>query len=311
MTLLPVNADQHPDAAALAAAQAALPAKAPVVIMIHGYRFNPTDPGNDPHRHILSLAPEIDCWKAVSWPRHLGLRGNAGLAIAYGWNAQGTIWAAMATARHTAQRLARLIAMLRQVAPARPIHLIGHSLGARVALLALEEMSAGDVQRAVLISAAAFRDEARRVLQSPGGQGCEIINVTGRENLLFNGLLRLAAPLGGPTLARGPDAPNWLDIRLDMAQTLAALARIGHRIPPPRARVCHWSGYLRPGVFGFYRALLLAPNDTPLTDLRRALPDPAINPRTRFLLRSGISEARRSGSTGTRTTQWESRRFPA
>jgi hypothetical protein len=45
----------------------------PVTILIHGYRFCPSSAAHDPHRHILSLTPRRDCWKAVSWPRHLHL----------------------------------------------------------------------------------------------------------------------------------------------------------------------------------------------------------------------------------------------
>jgi pimeloyl-ACP methyl ester carboxylesterase len=272
MTLLAVNMGRHPDEATLAAALGALPETAPVVIMLHGFRFSPDDPDRTPHRHILSLSPRRDCWKAVSWPRHLGLTGDAGLAIAYGWPARGNIWAALARADQAAEDLARLVAALRWLAPHRPLHLMGHSLGARVALLALHGLRRGAVDRLILISAALFKGEARAVLAAaPAADAAEIVNVTGRENLLFDALLRLAAPLGGRTVAAGIMAPNWLDVALDRPVTLTALAQLGYRVAPPTVPVCHWSGYLRPGVFGLYRALLLQPRRTPLPALRTAL----------------------------------------
>jgi len=84
-----------PVGAALGKALRAVPAEAPVVVMIHGFRFSPARPGRCPHGHILSPAPQSDSWKAVSWPRHLGFSGRSpseGLCIAFGWEAAGTIW---------------------------------------------------------------------------------------------------------------------------------------------------------------------------------------------------------------------------
>lgn len=271
MTLLPINMGDHPDDATLRAAMADLPARAPVVIMLHGFRFSPDCPDTSPHRHILSLEPRRDCWKAVSWPRHLGLRGDAGLAVAFGWPARGHIWDALSHAELAAADLAQLVMAFRRLDPGRRVHLIGHSLGARVAMLSLRHLAAGNVSRLILISAALFRRETRTLLAQPAGAQAEVINITGRENLLFDTLLRLAAPLGGPTVAGGLDAENWLDVRLDRAAALDTLARLGHRIAPPKAPVCHWSGYLRPGVFRFYQALLLHPHRTPLPLLRAQL----------------------------------------
>ena len=44
----------------------------PVILMLHGYKYAPGHARECPHRHILSLAPERDCFKVVSWPRGLG-----------------------------------------------------------------------------------------------------------------------------------------------------------------------------------------------------------------------------------------------
>ena len=278
MTLLSLSATIPPDPGTLRAALAALPSGAPVVVMIHGYRFSPLIPAHDPHRHILSLSPGRTCWKAVSWPRHLGLQGAAGLGIGFSWEARGTIWTAYRQAAQAGARLHELLALLHTIAPERPVHLFAHSLGARVALCALPGLAAGAVDRIILISAAAFRAQALRALDSPAGQRAEFINVQGRENLAFDLMLRLALPAHGPTLRR-IGAGNWLDLPLDNGVPLAAL---GYRIAPLRARICHWSGYLRPGVFRLYRALLLAPAQTPLAHLRLHLHPAVVAPRGRF-----------------------------
>ena len=64
------------------------------MMMIHGFRFAPgARAQDDPHQHILSFTPFEGCWKAISWPRHLGFGRcpQEGLAIAFGWRALGTI----------------------------------------------------------------------------------------------------------------------------------------------------------------------------------------------------------------------------
>jgi hypothetical protein len=276
MAVLPVNDDALPDVATLSAAISALAPAAPVVILIHGFRFDPHDPRHSPHSHILAQRPDRACWKAVSWPRHLGLTGDRGLAIGFGWRARGTIWQAHARAPQAGARLARLIGSIRAADPARPIHVFAHSLGARVLLTALPRLPAGAVDRAIFIAAAAFRAEARRVMKSPAARAAEIVNVLSPENTLFDLLLRAALPLRGATLGRGLRGPsNWLDLPLGGSATLARLDDIGHRIRPARVNICHWSGYLRPGVFGLYRALLLRPAEMPLAVLRNHLAPPA------------------------------------
>ncbi len=282
MALLPVNADDPIDEGALDATLAGLAPGAPVVVMLHGFKFNPADPRRDPHRHILALEPTRECWKAVSWPRHLGLAGERGLGVAFGWPASGTIWEAWAASFGAARSLTRLLTVVKAKTPDRPLHVVGHSLGAHVALHALPALSPGTVDRLLLISAAAFRAEAAQIIADR--PGTEVVNVTGRENALFDLLLRAALPHRGPTLGRGgPDLPNWLDLPLDRAESLAALHRLGYRIRPPKVPVCHWSGYLRPGIWSLYRALLHRPAATPLPLLRATVTRPA-RPRRRLPL---------------------------
>lgn len=250
----------------------------PVIVMIHGYKFVPAHPRRCPHRHILGLEPRADCWKALSWPRALGFTGEGpseGLGLAFGWHARGTIWEAWRRAEAAGAALAGIAEILRAAAPDRPLHILAHSLGARVALSALARAPKGAFGRAILLAGAEFAGTAEDALVAPGGRTAEIINVTSRENLFFDLMIEglIASPRrGDATLGRGlaPGARR-LTLRLDDAHTLAALAARGFPVAPATRRVCHWSAYLRPGVFGVYRALLHEPERTPLASLARAV----------------------------------------
>lgn len=265
--------------AVLAEALHQLPKGAPVVVMIHGYKFSPRLRGHSPHRHILSLRPRIDGPRVVSWPRHLGFgKGDPreGLAIAFGWEARGTIWQAYAEAGRAGHALAGMIRTIDTHGARTSI--LAHSLGARVALAALPHLGPGAVRRAVLLSAAEFTSAAQSALGSPAGRQAEIVNITSGENTLFDlllhGFVRPHRPFDRPVGAGlGDVAPNWLDMRIDRPETRDALAGLGFRIPPPERRICHWSGYLRPGMFALHRALIRQPERTALSRLRAVLPD--------------------------------------
>ena len=56
--IVPADTAAGPVETQLAAALAALRPGAPVVVMIHGYRFSPSVDRHSPHRHILALDPE-------------------------------------------------------------------------------------------------------------------------------------------------------------------------------------------------------------------------------------------------------------
>lgn len=177
MALLKVNAQQ--DMPRLASGSGALVpplaqalgAPGPVVILLHGYKFSPDVPDHCPHNHIFSLTPPRSCWKAVSWPRLLGFGQPAsrGVCIGFGWHARGSIWSAYDQAQTAAVALARLIRQIRQLDPQRPVHIVAHSLGARVALRALSHCHHGDLDRLILIAAAEFESHAARALNTPPG----------------------------------------------------------------------------------------------------------------------------------------------
>lgn len=269
--------------ATLRAALDALPQRARITVMIHGYKFAPGGGPRCPHRHILAAEPDPALRKAVSWPRHLAA-GERGLGIAFGWNATGPIWRAWAGAGLAGMALAEVLAAI--AARGRQADIVAHSLGARVALAAIGRAPAGSVGRVVLITPAEFRAAAAAAMASPAGARAEVLNVVSRENDLFDALIEwLIAPhrWGARALGLGLEraVPNWTDLQIDDPASLAALARLGHRVAPPAGRVCHWSGYLRPGLFPLYRAVLAGA--LPLPTLRAALPGAATRRWSRLL----------------------------
>lgn len=248
-----------------------------VTVMVHGYRFCPFgDPAHSPHNHILSFRPAPDCWKAVSWPRHLGIGQRGRLGVALGWSAQNTLMTAYDRAEQTGEALARIADIVADARPGLPVNVVAHSLGARVALSALPKLRAGRLSRMILMSGAEYRRRAQEALDSPAGRAARIVNVTSRENLPFDVAFRtLIRPPAWSDLplasGMGGRRSNWLDLRIDCPAHAERLARCGFRLRPPSTRFCHWSGYMRPGVFPLYRALLEDPGETLFATLHRTL----------------------------------------
>lgn len=250
----------------------------PVIVMIHGFRYQPGHKVHCPHRHILSLTPEALPWRSPSWPRQLGFGvGNAeeGLAIAFGWQARGALWQAQTRARQAGHSLAQLISHIDTVSPGRPVHILTHSMGVEPALEALLHLRPGIVRRIVSITGACYRSRVEAVLDTPAGTEAEFINVTSRENDLYDFLFERAITpprSGDRAIGLGLRAPNAVTLQLDCDRSLAHVARLGTSIAAPRHRVCHWSGYMRPGALRFYANLLRRPDDLSLSRLRQGLP---------------------------------------
>ncbi|NHB76697.1 hypothetical protein [Rhodobacter calidifons] len=246
------------DRARLERRLAALPATAPVVVMIHGWRYAPGFARDCPHGSILSLDPPTDDRRAVSWPRHLGLDGRSALGIALGWNAKCDPWRAHLRAGRTGPALAEIALTVHEMS-GRRVQVVAHSMGARVSLSALPLLPAGLIERIILLAAAETRGRALAALDTPAGRTVEVVNVTTRENDLFDACFEWGIHLGLSTSigqGLGRSRPNWHDLWIDQPRTLSALASLGHALPDPPRRICHWSPYLRPGTIALYRALI-------------------------------------------------------
>lgn len=285
MPVMRMDADQ-PVAPALREAARRLPAGAPVLVMLHGYRYSPARPAHDPHRHILS--PQTGPG-SISWPQQLGFCGDPaeGLALGCGWEARGRLRQAYDRAADAGASLGGLIDDLAALA-GRPVGLIGHSLGGRVALQALSHAAPGSIGRIVLLNAAEFQDAAQTALDSPAGRAAEVLNVTARENDLFDfGLEQLLSRGRRRALGAGlaQARANWVDLQIDDAATLEALEALGFPTARAARLMSHWTPYQRQGLFAFYRAALCHPWALPLGLLRHNLP---LRPQPRWSrLRAG------------------------
>ena len=245
----------------------------PAILMLHGYKYAPSSQNHCPHSKIFAAG-------ARGWPAQLGFGGahDEGLGIAFGWYARGALRAAHDRAAQQGETLAMIVALLRAHRPDRPVHVIAHSLGSEAALSALPHLPRGAIDRMILLTGASFAKQARARLDSPAGRSVEILNVTSRENDLFDAvferIIRSQAP-GDHAIGQGIQAPNVLNLQLDCARTAASLARFGYPLGPSERRVCHWSSYKRQGIMAFYADFLRNPGGLSMARLAAQLPQEA------------------------------------
>ena len=266
-------------APALPALRRAARGTGPVMILIHGFKYDPDRRPCSPHHTIFGREAHPARATHGSWLRHLGfgtgLR-DEGLALAFGWRARGNLWRAERSARAAGQHLAQVIRDMRTLNPDRPVHAITHSMGSEVIFEALHALRPGDISRIVTLTAATYASRAIAAMQTPAGRAAELFNITSRENDVFDFMYeRLIAPpaRGDRAMGKGLDLPNAVNVQLDCLQTLDTLPRFGGHVAPPGRRVCHWSGYTRPGALRVYARALRAPEAVPLPALRAALPE--------------------------------------
>lgn len=254
-------------------------AAGPATILIHGYKYAPYHPRHCPHQRIFGVG---------GWLGALG--ADDGLTVAFGWQARGALRGAHARGLRRGMELARLVRMLRAHDPARRVNIVAHSLGASVAMAALPYLKTGDISRIILLTGACHRDFAGQALASDAGRTAQVLNVTSRENDVFDFAFERLVP-GSGAIGRGLLHDNVVDMQIDCARTLPALALLGHRVAPARRRVCHWSAYTRPGLLAFYGAFLRDPDALPLAHLRAALPATAAPRWSRLLAAPPLAAA--------------------
>ena len=165
--------------------------------------------------------------------------------------------------------------MIQNHAPARPVHILAHSLGVEVALEALHHLSPGQIDRIISMTGAVYGARAHAALATPAGAQTEFINITSRENDLFDFLFeRVMTPSvsGDRSIGHGIRTANALTLQLDCPDTLRHLTRLGCPVALPDRRICHWSTYQRAGALPLYRALLRDREQFSFDLLRRGIP---------------------------------------
>ncbi|HET9068542.1 MAG TPA: alpha/beta hydrolase [Amaricoccus sp.] len=261
----------------------------PVAVLVHGYKFHPERRRLDPEESLFAPTPRGEGARVRSWPAGLGFRddgGETGLAIGFGWPADAPLFRSLlatgrngfarvyAAAAESGAMLAELVTRVQALAPGRPVDVLAHSLGARVALAALPHLAVAP-GRVVLLGAAEYEAEARRCLAAVrGARAPQVYNITTRANDVYDLAFECFAPRPagagralGAGLAGAPE--SWLDLQLDHPAVTAWINGQGIALSPPEARVCHWSFYTRPGALSVYAAILRRRPGWDVAELRR------------------------------------------
>jgi len=253
-----------------------LPPAVPIVVLIHGFTPPSTRRALSAHQTIFAPCSRHTAPHLRSWPEALGFSPDTvtdGLCIGFSWPselpgdppraglaARGGFARVYDRAGEAGFALADLIDQVHDHDPARQIDLVGHSLGARVALAALRKTS-GKPGQILLLGGAEYLSVARAGLVVSAARAAQVYNITSRENRLYDLLLQRFGPpehRPSPPLGQGMEdaVPGWIDIPLEHPGVRAACARRGILLSRPRWRISHRHFYLRPELFALYSNLL-------------------------------------------------------
>lgn len=270
-----------------------LGAKTRVVVMVHGFWYDPTGVsavgGDDPKTSVYGdprqVAPGLSWLPLVGEFSADGASPGEDLAIGYSWCSDSslTTWAGAGwtnfyqyalwdQARLAARGLAFVLAWL--VARRVRVNILAHSLGTRVVSQAIGMLSAGKqdgtIGRLVLLDGAEFVVDADHSL---GGRAFQTFNIVNREDhVLTLGASQMCHPLRyvGTDAARVigrdgvSDTHRWVDIQLDRESARDWLRLHGYAVSPDpepddphtSAWARHWVCYTHPGNRVLVRALI-------------------------------------------------------
>ena len=270
-----------------------IPKDAPIVIMIHGYRYHPKVTGANPHDLLFSELPRSTAYPCKSWPVGLGFRTSGfedGLAIGFAWeglpapastrvaslNKFARVYAQAACA---GEQLAQLLGWIEEIAPGKTVDFIAHSLGARVVFCALAQARAQNPGRVVLMGGAEYASVVDGYFQRDYiHPRLEVFSMQNRRNIPVDLLFECFAPRGSRgdyAIGRGYCGPEhrWLNISMDNPETLEALDRRGVAISKAAkfSLVDHWAFYASAGVMSLYQGLIRKRHHWPLPLLRHQI----------------------------------------
>lgn len=209
-----------------------LRARQPVVVMVHGFLFDPkqavaAEPkdSDNPHGRLyhfhLDDEHEEQRHHTTSWPLGLGFQPNdggaSGLAIAFGWQSQPGFASSLIErfqnfyaraydyAGLSAWVLVNALEILAQLLPGHKLHLFCHSLGSRVVVRALAlackygpQALIGHIGSVQILGGAEYVVEAqllqRRLRELQGVRVPSVYNFVSRENDVLDKLAENFGP---------------------------------------------------------------------------------------------------------------------
>ena len=269
----------------------------PVILMVHGYLFDPTldsTAGDNPFHSVFACPPEVH--EQLSWLPLIGgcdaVTGPPENAIAFAYTTRSSPYefsmagwsnsyqyAVFDQAPLAARALASVLFHLGQIGV--PVRILAHSLGTRTVSQAIGIMGVYAprcVQRIVFLDGAEFSVDAIANL-SP--HPIEVVNVLSRADLVlelgassFCHPIRVKGTLEACVVGYdglGPLSEHWVDLQLDRHQVrewaLSGAAptgrqyRLTHQVrgfdPHPHATMGHWCCYTDLGNRELVRDLLL------------------------------------------------------
>ncbi len=270
-----------------------VPEGAPVVIMIHGYKYHPRRAYSDPHRLLFAPVPEKTARKFSSWSTGLGFALHTvddGLGIGFGWEGLPShkikptprlsgFAHVYGQAYRAGGHLARLLSWIEKISPGRKVDILAHSLGARVAFIGLMRGASSNARRVILLSGAEYASNINRYFRHVDRHpSLEVFSIQNNRNGFVDFLFECFAPRPHPqdkAMGRNFQGPpeRWLTLAIDDPATRSVLAErgIGIERPLKRHRVDHWGLYTRAGTMRFYQDLLRAPEKWRIGDLHHSI----------------------------------------
>jgi pimeloyl-ACP methyl ester carboxylesterase len=235
------------------------------IIGVHGFNFDPASDARDPFR-LFHMWGEMLQTPVVGFPWYSSVPTLGGILGAWTRCYRTRYsYAYHALARDAAGRLANVIADAK-----RPVSIICHSLGSRVALRTLCKVAPGKVDRILILDGAELQTAAGGALKVVCERGeivPKILNVCSRHDRVLRHLGSWASGKAGRCIGYaglGSSAPGWTDLFLDDASTQKwALDRHEWALESanPLDLAGHWESYTLRGNWPLYRRFLTAAED--------------------------------------------------